>query len=342
MDSANSGEVCARNGACAARAPAWLLRLASLKLTLAVIVLLLAGSALALWSREQMTWPLVAPLALFALNLAAAVATNAAFRRQGALLVFHLALIALVLLVAAGRLTYLKGWVELADGSVFAGRLDGYEAGPWHAGGIERVSFQNLGFSIYYAPGIRRGRTRNRVRWFDADGVERRAVIGDMDPLVLRGYRFYTSYQKGYAPEFTWYPRAGAPQRGGVDLPAYPMYEQNQRQEWTPPGGGPSFDITLRIDGIILDPARPSAFALPKRHTLLIRADRETHEVEPGGRIELAEGTLVYEGLRTWMGYTVFYDWTLPWVFAASLVALLSLAWHYARKFAARPWLQTE
>ena len=34
-------------------------------------------------------------------------------------------------------------------------------------------------------------------------------------------------------------------------------------------------------------------------------------------------------------------NWTLPWVFAASLAALLSLKWHFRRKFVARPWMET-
>ena len=319
----------------------WLQRLASLKLTLAIIVLLLAGSAVALESREQMTWPLALPLALFAANLGAAVATNAVFRRQSALLLFHLALIAIVLLVAAGRLTYLKGGLELAEGQIFDGRLAGFEAGPWHRWRLDRASFQNLGFTIDYAPGIHRGQTRNRVRWVGDNGTPREMIVSDMDPLVRRGYRFYTTVNKGFAPVFLWLPVDGAPVRGGVHLPAYPANENNQVQEWTPPGSSLKLSIALRIDEVILDPARPSAFRVPRRHSILLRAGDITRELVPGAQLELPGGTLVYEGLRTWMGYQVFYDWTMPWLLAATIVAVISLAWHFWRKFGARPWLES-
>jgi len=39
------------------------------------------------------------------------------------------------------------------------------------------------------------------------------------------------------------------------------------------------------------------------------------------------------------MGYTVFSDWTLPWLVVASLVAAAGLAWHFASRFAARSWM---
>jgi hypothetical protein len=35
----------------------------------------------------------------------------------------------------------------------------------------------------------------------------------------------------------------------------------------------------------------------------------------------------------------VFYDLTTPWLLAACLVAVGSLAWHLAGRFRARPWL---
>ena len=56
------------------------------------------------------------------------------------------------------------------------------------------------GFEIDYAPGRKRGATRNSVTWQGEDGQPRSAVIGDHHPLVLQGHRFYTSPNKGFAP----------------------------------------------------------------------------------------------------------------------------------------------
>jgi len=312
--------------------------LASLKLTLVILALLGAGIIVSYQLEGARTWPLVLPLGLLAVNLAAAVATNGVFRRQTALLVFHLALIALVLLVAAGRLSYLKGKLELAEGEVFDGTLTDFDAGPLHPWRLDRVRFANEGFTIDYAPGVRRGPTRNQVVWEDAAGNAQRAVVGDHDPLVLRGYRFYTSHNKGFAPVFLWQPKHGEAALGSVHLPSYPIHEYRQAQEWTPPGSREAVWVMLQFDEVILDPERPSEFRLPAQHSLVVRAGEERHELRPGEAVELGDGRLVYQGLRSWMGYTVFYDWTLPWLLAACVVAVASLAWHFWGKFAAKPW----
>ena len=313
-------------------------RIASLRLTLAALAALGAGVLASYAGAIDGTWGIAAPLALLAANLGAAVLTNAAFRRQAPLLVFHLALLAIVLLAAAGRLTYLKGRVELSTGETFAGELTQSERGPLHASRLARAAFTNEGFTIGYSAGIRRDETRNAVAWTDAGGGVGRAVIGDQQPLVLVGYRFYTSPNKGYAPVFAWQPKGGPARLGTIHLPAYPAHEYRQALEWTLPGSDVSVWTMLAFDDVILDPQRPSQFRLPERHTLIVRIGDERRVMTPGERLELPQGTLVYEGLTTWMGYTVFYDWTLPWLLAACVLAVASLAWHFWRKFAAQPW----
>lgn len=313
--------------------------LASLKLTLVILAALGAGIVAAYLSATPTIWALAVPLGAFAGNLIAAVATNPVFRRKTALLIFHLALIALILLIAAGRLTYLKGQLELAEGEVFEGQLTQEESGPWHPRRLHALRFSNEGFTIHYAKGVRRGATRNRVAWMAPDGQLRRAVIGDQNPLVLSGYRFYTSHNKGFAPTFTWHPGSGAaPVTGTVHLPAYPLHEHKQAIEWTPPDSRTPLWVMLQFDEVILDPAQPSEFRLPSAHRIVVRVGEERHELGPGERVRLAEGVLEYNGLRNWMGYTVFYDFTLPWLFAACLLAVISLAWHFWSRFSARPW----
>ena len=317
---------------------AWLGRLASLKLTLLILGLLGVDVLLTYRAEVRSDWPLALPLGLLAVNLLGAVATNPVFRRQTALLAFHFALIAIVLLVAAGRLTYLKGQLELSTGETFEGELTQSERGPWHWGRIGEVSFTNHGFTIDYSPGVKRNRTRNEVTWNDAGGRERRAEIGDQQPLVLNGYSFYTSPNKGFAPLFTWLPAQGSPQRGTIHLPSYPMHEYGQALEWAPPGADVKLWVMLKFEEVLLDPAKPWQFRPPQEHALVLRAGEERRELKPGERYILPQGVLVYEGLTTWMGYTVFYDWTLPWLLTACLLAVASLAWHYWRKFAAQPW----
>ena len=323
----------ARGGARALLAACGSLRLAAAILVLfgaCVMATYVTGAGSSAW--------LALPFALFAVNLGCAVLTNAVFRAQTALLVFHLALIVIVLLAAAGRMTYLKGQLELSTGENFSGTLTQAEAGPWHAPALDRARFVSHGFTINYHPGIKRDRTENAVEWTDDAGRRQRAVIGDNQPLVLAGYRFYTSPNKGFAPVFSWYPAGGAAQRGTIHLPSYPMNEYRQALEWTVPGTDLKLWTLLSFDEVLLDPARPSRFRLPDAHVLVVRVGDARHELKPGDRLVLPPGVLEYEGLTTWMGYTVFYDWTLPWLLAACLLAVASLGWHFWRKFAVRPW----
>ena len=76
---------------------------------------------------------------------------------------------------------------------------------------------------------------------------------------------------------------------------------------------------------------------MPDTHRLVLRVGEQRVELQPGQRMALPGGELVYEGLRTWMGYRVAYDPTLPWLLVASLLVAFSLALHYALKFMGSP-----
>lgn len=313
--------------------------LASLKLTLVIIVAFAAGILLSYTTRLDGTWALALPLAMFAVNLTAAVVSKPVFRKQRALLIFHCGLIAIILLLAIGRLTYLRGSVEIAEGEQFGGELTSFNAGPLHWSRLGRVHFTNDGFRIAYAAGVRRDKTRNAVRYADADGKEQRIQIGDQTPLVLEGYRFYTSPNKGFAPAFLWYPAAGgAPLLGTVNLPSYPIHEYRQARDWEIPGTGVKVWTMLQFDEVILDPETTSEYRLPKKYKIIMRVGDLRRELQPGEAVDLPQGRLVYDGLRTWMGYTVFYDWTTPWLLAACVFSVAALGLHFWRKFAARPW----
>jgi hypothetical protein len=316
----------------------WIAAAGSLKIALIVLASFALGILVHYFELAKSIWILVVPLAAFAVNLSAAVISSPEFRRQPALLVFHLALIAIVVLTGEGRLTSLKGQLELSTGETFDGQLSQVEEGPWHDRHFEQAAFTNDGFTINYSAGVRRDETKNSVSWTAEDGQRQQAIIGDQLPLVLDGYRFYTSSNKGFAPLFTWLPKNGAAQRGTIHLPAYPVHEYRQALDWTLPGTDTRIWVMLQFDEVLLDPSRQWQFRLPTTHELIIRAGEDRRELRSGDRYDLAQGTLVYEGLTTWMGYTVFYDWTLPWLLAACVLAVACLAWHFWKKFSFRPW----
>lgn len=170
-------------------------------------------------------------------------------------------------------------------------------------------------------------------------GVPLRVEITDQKPLILSGYRFYPTGNKGFAPTFRWRAAAGGPTiTGSVHLPSYPMHEYGQAREWTPPGTQLRLWTLLEFDEVILATDRPSEFRPPQQHRIVIRNDERRWELTPGSTIDLPEGHLEYQGLRGWMGYTVFYDWTIPWLLAACLVAVGALGTHFWFKFSATPW----
>tara|TARA_R110002167_G_scaffold12233_5_gene52325 strand:- start:3083 stop:4084 length:1002 start_codon:yes stop_codon:yes gene_type:complete len=327
-----------------ARSP-FMLKLASLKLTLACLLYLLVSVALAYLTasdsyqqRSLAPWFLVPPLSLLSLNLIAAIITNPSFRAQPALLLFHLSLLAIALLIGVGHLTNMKGWTEVVAGGVYEGSVNEPRAGllhPWH---IRQLRFINEGFEIDYAAGPSRRHTANRVRWQDEEGQEQSAVIGDQIPLQLQGYRFYTSFNKGFAPKFLWRDSEGRVSSGAVHLPAWPEHGFNQAAEWTPAGARQSLWIQLEFEDPILLADRASTFRAPAEYQLILRIGSERHLMHAGDSLALEEGTLVFQGLTTWMGYSIFYDPSRYWLLAACLLAVMSIAGHFWLRFSARSW----
>ncbi|OWW19639.1 cytochrome c biogenesis protein ResB [Noviherbaspirillum denitrificans] len=311
--------------------------LASLKFTPVGLVLLGVATVAVYKIGDSATPWLAGPLFILAVNLIAAVATNGVFRRQMALLVFHLALIVLVLLAAVGRLTYLNGAAELTQGESFAG-LKQRDAGPLHPDRLDKVSFINEGFDIAYTEGPALDQIVNRVRWRDTRGEERVGEIGINRPLTLSGYHFYPTSNKGFAPVFIWRPLQGEPILAAVHLPGYPAHAESQAASWHPGGRRDDIWVKLEFDDVLIPPDRPSRFRLPDNRALVVRSGDIRHVLQPGEELALPDGVLQYRELRTWMGYKVFYDWTVPWMLAACAVGVLSLSWHFWRKFASTQW----
>lgn len=312
--------------------------LSSLKLTLwlfGVFLLSILGYTLTGGVYE---WLIAGPLLLFSVNLLAAIITRPVFRKKIPLLSFHLSLLAVVLLVAAGQLTSLKANLEVTVGEEFMGELHDYQAGVFHNWKINKVRFLLQDFSIHYAPGLNRVKTVSNLIWNDENGVVQRGSIGDQHPLILYGYRFYTTSNKGFAPTFVWKPSKGKPQTGSIHLPSYPVHEFNQALEWNLSGVKQKLWTELQFDEVIHDPATSWDFRIPDQHKLVFRIDGSRYELVPGEFIDLPEGRLKYKELGSWMGFIVHSDWTLIWLIAASLSAVINLGWHYYSKYSEKPW----
>ncbi|MDZ4262077.1 MAG: hypothetical protein U1B30_07075 [Pseudomonadota bacterium] len=312
--------------------------LASTRLTLVGMVLLAIGAGLSYGNPVSTSvWVLVAPLGLLSLNLFAAILVQPRINRRGGLLMFHIGLLSVVILAAIGRLTHYEAHVELLSGESFdASSVLGPSQGPWHSGELAAVEFVQGPYTVQYGASLKRGPTRSHVMIPDGKGGVREEVVGDDTPLILKGYRFYTSFNKGFAPILTWTPTEGASVTGSVHMPSYPLFEYKQDNNWTPPGSS-EIKFWLRLEtGYEAD----APWVLDGRKAtgvLVVSSGEQRLELHSGDEVELAGGRLRYEGLNSWLGYKIFYDPTLKWLFFAAIFGVIGLARHYWSKFDALP-----
>ena len=309
-----------------------LLGIASPRWTVAIFVLLGAGALAVAEAGWDPTAVMLPPFTLLGANLAASVATNARFRRDLPLLVFHLALVALVVLFTIARLTYFEGMTSLTADTEFDNTFLAQSRGPLHPDRLSVLRFANEGFTEKFPERGDYHATYNAVRWWDETGNSHVAEIGDDTPLVLDGYRIYTSARRGFSPVFRWEPTEGDIEYGTVQLQEIDGGGYAPASAWPLPGG-PEVWVMLDFDRIPEPQAgeRIGLGAEEMRHHLVLRAGDERRELRRGETAELAGGKLTYTGLGSWMGYRIIYDPTKPWLVATTIVAVASLLWFYAR-----------
>ena len=313
--------------------------LASLWLTL-VCVVGAAGIAMAGQLTDCVVGPSMAiPFAAMFINLLAAVATTSKLRRHIGLLGFHLALAVLALLVAADRLVAMSGHVEVTEGAYFDPNLVKAKVGPLHRWRLDDIRFIQGDFIINYAPGMKRRETRSTVHMPSTDESWKSVVVGDDVPLTVDGYRFYTSFNKGFAPVITYTNSSGESYSGAIHLPSYPLQYYKQGNEWTPPGTAEKVKFWLQIPQPVYAEDDPWIFSKPENATLVVLENGERRELRPGDRLRYGSGILRYDELRVWMGYTISYNPLTPWMAGSVIVAVLSLVLHVAWKFTRYSWL---
>ncbi len=313
--------------------------LASTRLTLVGMLSLAVGAGLSYDNPAEISaWVLIIPLGMLGLNLLAAILTRPSINRRPGLLFFHIGLLGICVLSAIGQLSTLEGHIELSLGSSFhPSEINDVKQGPWHRGNIEKVKFVQGEFTVDYFPRLMRGPTRSHVQVADAHGQWSEKIVGDDTPLIIEGYRFYTTFNKGFAAVLTWIPDDGAPVTGAVHMPSYPLFEHKQANRWMLPGQAQELKLWLRLS-TAYDPESAWVLTLDNSSGVLVVNDADGRvELLPGESVSLSGGELRFDHITSWMGYKVFYDPTLKALFFSSILAVFGLFFHYWRKFANEP-----
>jgi cytochrome c biogenesis protein len=266
--------------------------------------------------------------------LLAALLVRHAFRQQAALLLFHVGLLAVLMLVAAGVLMRFDGSVEVVEGTAFDPAVVTPRGTGWlHPDRLDRVHFTQGPLEVTYLSGLRRDATHSRVLVSQADGTEVRRDIGDREGFTSNGYRFMTTFNKGYAVLVLWRDTEGREALGTVNFPSFPEFEWKQTNDWATPAGQ-----SLTVELKLAEHAREeSAWTLSSRgadyEVGFSGATLAATTVKPGEPVAVKGGEITVVDLRLWMGYRIDYNPLLPWLLTAAFLSLGALGVHMAQKF---------
>lgn len=315
------------------RAAASLRALASPRLMVVFFVLMaIAALAIANGLLEPTPAALI-PLVLLMLNLTASIAIHARFRTDLPLLLFHASLVLFVALLAVARLTYFEGTAKVVVGGHFAGELRTQERGALHGDGAKALRFANDGFIEVFPQRNPYRQTRNRIRFADSAGQWHGSVIGDDRPLVLDGYRIYTSRNRGFAPVLRWQSDAAAIEVATIQLGQIGEDGYTPGSHWPIPQG-PQVWVSMSTERIPPAPGsqRENLGANTAPNRLVINHNERFYDMQLGESLALPGGRLTYSSLSAWMGYRISYDPTQPWLIATVALAITSLIWFYTRR----------
>lgn len=304
--------------------------LSSLKLSFTAMAALLFGVLVSYFDQSQSVLWIALPLLVLAVNLLSAMVYNPRIQQNSGLLMFHICLLSLAVLAALGQLTSMKGHVEIMQGQAFdSEQVTIVQQGPWHTiTDLKNIRFEQKNFSVKYTKALRRGETSSQLLL--ENGI---VTVGDNTGFKQDGYRFYTSSNKGFAAMLVWHGENGEVIHGAVHFPSFPLYDWKQENQWTTPAGQllkMKFVSKQQVDlnnSWQLDSWLAEGSLVIETMDANKQSRQQTLTSEQ--RIVLDAGQLEFTGVRMWMGYSIFYNPWLAWFFAASIVGVLGLGWHY-------------
>jgi cytochrome c biogenesis protein len=298
-----------------------------------LVALIINCVAISQWPDAALPW-VVLPLSLLALNLFVALIVRHAFRHQAALLLFHVGLLAVLILVGAGVSIRFDGSVEVVEGTAYnSTEVTARGQGWMHRNRLDTVNFIQGPLEIDYLSGLTRDTTHSRVVVGQPDGTEIERIVGDRQGFTSNGYRFTTTFNKGYSVVVLWRGSDGQEGLGAVNFPSYPKFDWKQTNDWTTPSGETlTFELKLaeRVpeDGPWTLSSRDADYEVG-----ISSASQSERTIGPGQSIAVEGGEIAPVDLRLWMGYRIDYNPLLPWLLTAAFLSLGALAVHMAQKF---------
>ena len=310
-------------------------KLASLRLTLAGMILLAVLAVVASRSANVDAGITAVPLVILVLNLFAALLTNRSFRSQTGLLVFHVGLLLVFACIGLTVLLRYDGHVEVLQGTALdASQVTTVEQGWWHENRLGGVELYQGDVRINYLPGLNRQDTHSTIEYRTSSSELRRITVGDTRTARVDGYRIAATFNKGYAVLLQWTGENGDRILGAVHMPSFPEYDWKQVTTWTTPAGQ---DVELELDfdeRVSSDTAAWTFGATSMPYTVHLSVPGEPlRSIRRGESVRVGGGIVSAVDLRVWMAYRIEYQPFLPWMFVAAMLSIIGLALHFARHF---------
>lgn len=295
---------------------------AGLRLSVMGFLLLAVGLVVHHQASWLAPWSVVLPIALLALNLVSALLVDPRFRGKPALFGFHVCLLLLAGIAAWGQLSSLHGRIIAIEGLGLDPTTFEVEAdSPWAPSPQLLEGIAQGKVRIDYGADLDRRTTRSEM-YSPEDGW---SVVGDDVALQYRGFRVYTTSNKGFAAILSWVPSSGEAQLGSIVFPSFPARQIMQRVDWhTPVGQHLQFELGVPPVPFERDWTldRTTAADAPLRVTI----GGLHRELRAGDSMAVAGGSIRYERVSMWMGYRITYAPGLPLLFSTALLGILLMA----------------
>jgi hypothetical protein len=303
--------------------------LASLQMTLTGLFFFSLGLIFILYNYPTPTIALSPGFGLLLVNLVCAIVIKEKIHHNPALLIFHLALLVFMCLLICSRLSYMKGWLQLNEGETFSQMTGILHQGPFYPEDLSQIAFRQLN----YKTRITRGSLTKTQSFIALPDSKQPIIIQDQTPLIVGAYHFTLTGKIGYSLLFNW--KSGFEHYNGhVILPRYNRHSLLTHQ-WTIPNTDLSLELLLDMD---TDSAMVDNFKLPTHYQLVISHQKNIINLKTGQSHHFKQGQLTFLGLKRWIGYDVFYDWTIPWLLVAVLLAIASLGTFLWQKMNKKSW----